>query len=420
MTSKRPHDSNAKADTEMNDRMKIESVAAAETGAKILVFGAAREKLDAIARVLKADGDGGLVSTSVGATDQLAAAVARADPDLLIVLLPDAGLPVLEQVDRLGHLYTRMTPILLCNQQSPEFLMEAMRVGIREVLPLDAPPDVLRSAVSRFSQKRTAAPGQNGKVIAFMSCKGGGGGATFLATNLAYALAEVEHKRVILIDLNLQWGDAAFFVTEKKPASTLADVASQIHRVDAAFLASSLVNAHPLFGILAAPEDPVQALEVKAEHIDVLIRLARNNYDFVILDAGRALDGVTIRALDNADVVYPVIQMSLPFIRDGKRLMEAFRSLGYADEKVKLIVNRYEKKGDVRLEEMEQAVGVKAVRTLPNDYAAVSASINQGMPVVVLAPNSSVARSIREFAQDLVATPRAETGGWFARMIRRA
>jgi pilus assembly protein CpaE len=69
---------------------------------------------------------------------------------------------------------------------------------------------------------------------------------------------------------------------------------------------------------------------------------------------------------------------------------------------------------------MEQAVGVKAVRTLPNDYAAVSASINQGMPIVVLAPNSSVARSIKEFAQDLVATPRAETGGWFARMIRRA
>jgi pilus assembly protein CpaE len=287
------------------------------------------------------------------------------------------------------------------------------------VLPLDVAPELLAASAARFSQRRAAAPQQHGKVLAFISCKGGGGGATFLATNVGYALADAEHQKVIVIDLNLQWGDAAFFVSEKKPTITLADVATQIHRVDAAFLATSLVSAHPSLGILAAPEDPVHALDVKPEHIDVLLRIARNNYDFVILDAGRGLDAVTIRALDYADIIYPVMQLSLPFIRDGKRLMAAFGSLGYSSEKVKLLVNRYEKNGDVKLGDMEAAVGVKTHRTLPNDYAVVSAAINQGVPVTKLAQGSAIAKAVREFAHSLVAEPATETAGWFARMIGR-
>jgi pilus assembly protein CpaE len=404
----------------MIDMAPIEAKPAAESGLKILVFGPMRDGLDAIARVLRSDRSAASVTAVVGAVEELASAVAREDPDLLIAQLPDAGATALQQIDRLDHLYSRMTPVLLCRDQSAEFLMEAMRAGVREVMPVDVAPELLVEAIARFSQRRAAVPQQHGKVLAFISCKGGGGGATFLATNVAYALADAEHRRVIVIDLNLQWGDAAFLVSEKKPAMTLADVATQIHRVDAAFLASCLVNAHASLGILAAPEDPVHALDVKPEHIDVLLRIARNHYDFVVLDAGRALDAVTIRALDYADVIYPVMQLTLPFIRDGKRLLAAFHALGYSHEKVKLIVNRYEKNGDVRLGDMETATGAKTYFTFPNDYAVVSAAINQGVPVTKLAHGSAIAKSVREFAHALVPEPAAETAGWFSRMIGRS
>jgi pilus assembly protein CpaE len=404
----------------MAERTTTARVAPAETGLKILVFGPARDKLENVARVLRAENAACAVATAAGTVDELAAAVARVDPDLLIVQLPDAGPPVLEQIDRLEHLYARMTPILLCDDQSSAFLMAAMRVGVREVLPIEVAPEVLRGTVTRLSQKTAGLPKQHGKVLAFMSCKGGGGGSTFLATNLAYVLGAVERRKVIVIDLNLQWGDAAFFVSDRKPTSTLADVATQIHRMDAEFLASSLIVAHPNVGILAAPDDPVQALEVKSEHIDLLLRLARNNYDFVILDAGRALDAVTIRALDYADVIYPIIQMSLPYLRDCKRLLEAFRALGYPDGKIRLIVNRFVKNGDISAAEMEQAVGARAFRTLPNDYAVVSGAINQGMPVEKAAHGSAIARKLRDFAQELVAEPGARPTGWFQRMIGRA
>ncbi len=86
---------------------------------------------------------------------------------------------------------------------------------------------------------------RDGKIIAFVSCKGGSG-ATFLAANLAYALAQ-ENQRVALFDLNLQFGDAALFVSDQKPAATLSHVAQQIHRLDASFLAASMVQGDAEF-----------------------------------------------------------------------------------------------------------------------------------------------------------------------------
>jgi pilus assembly protein CpaE len=337
----------------------------------------------------------------------------------LIVVAPLAGLSDLESIERLSHLYPDMTPVLLADDHSPAFFRQAMRAGVREVLPTNAPVAEIVGAVGRIRQKRTSRVDRQGAVLAFLSCKGGGGGATFLAINTAYAMATEEHKRVVVIDLNLQWGDAVFFLSDKKPPMTLGDLASEMSRVDAAFLAASLIRPVPNLGVLAAPEDPVRALDIKPEHIDMLIRLARAEFDVVILDTGRALDAVTVRALDYADAIFPVVQLSLPAIRDSRRLLSAFRALEYGDRKVRPLVNRYQKGGDITLEDFESTVGVKAFHTFPNDYDRVAKSINQGVPVVKQAHGSAISRSIREFAHELVATPVREHEGWFNRMLRR-
>ncbi|UUZ47575.1 AAA family ATPase [Massilia sp. B-10] len=130
-------------------------------------------------------------------------------------------------------------------------------------------------------------------MLAFVSCKGGSG-ATFLATNLGYALASLENKKVCLLDLNLQFGDATLFVSEHKPVATLADVCKQIHRIDPSFLAASMVSVTPNFSVLAAPEDPSHSEDVKPEHVDTLLKLARRHYDFILLDIGRTLDAVSV------------------------------------------------------------------------------------------------------------------------------
>lgn len=393
---------------------------AVEISPNILAFGPNLDRLSKIAQSLRAGRVGSVVATFQGQPEQLAGAVARSYPGLLLLDIPNANLQTLDEVDRIEHLYPNMKSLLVCEDHSPEFLKRAMSAGVREVLAADIEVDALREVARRVWLKRSSEAVHEGKVLAFVSCNGGGSGATFLATNVAYELAAAQGRKVIVIDLNLQWGDAALFISRKKPTTTLADVAAQVHRVDSAYLASSLLSVHPKLGVLAAPEDPVQALDIKADHIDVLLRLARANYDFVILDIGGVLDSVTVRAMDHADVIYPVMQLSVPFLRDAKRLLKTMSGLDYHPDKIRLLVNRYQKGEDISLADVEETVGVKVCQTFPNDFAAVTDSINQGVPVMESARHSAIAKSIHQFALTLLPAHAVPTRGWMSRMLKRA
>ncbi|MBK4733819.1 AAA family ATPase [Noviherbaspirillum sp. DKR-6] len=339
-------------------------------------------------------------------------------PDLLVLNEPSIEDGELDRVERLSHLYPRLACIIVSRNNTPEFLIQAMRAGVREVLPAPVNGDALLAAIQRIEAKRSGQAQSEGKIMAFISCKGGSG-ATFLAANLGYALSTLK-KRVALVDLNLQFGDASLFVSEQKPMATIADVAQQMHRLDASFLDASMIEVAPGYNVLAAPEDPAQANDVRPEHVDKLLKLLRRNYDYILLDVGRNLDAVSIGALDQADIIFPVLQTTLPYIRDGKRLLAVFQSLDYRRDKIQLIVNRHEKSGDIRLEDVQRALGMKMPRTIPNHYEAAAASVNQGVPILKLVKVSPVSRALLDFAQSLLGTSTQTTSGWLRRVLHRS
>ena len=386
---------------------------------KIAVVSKDDKHLAEIARLLRERNPSDDVNVVFGTLEKLAGIADLASPDVLVLDQPSAEGGDLERIERLSHLYPRMAFILLCQQHTPEFLIQAMRAGVREVLPSPVSSNNLFPAVQRIEEKFDKRSQANGKVLAFVSCKGGSG-ATFLATNLGYALATQGKKRIALIDLNLQFGDASLFVSDKKPLATLSEVCQQIHRLDPSFLASSMLNVAPNYGVLAAPDDPTQAIDVKPEHIDAILKLARRHYDFILLDVGHSLDAVSIRALDQADMIFPVLQTTLPYIRDGKRLLGVFRSLDYPKDKIHLIVNRYEKNGQITLHDLEAAFGFPVFRTIPNHYEAAAASVNQGVPVLKLAKSSPISKSLQEFAGSLAGDASQASQGWFSQIFQRA
>lgn len=385
------------------------------TRTTVAVVSSDRGHLEAISRALKADPHVD-VSTIEGGTRELKAI--SAPPDVIIVngrAVDEGGLDTLE---RLGRSHPATAFIVVTDNQSPEFFRSAMRAGVREVLPCPVPADQLLHALQRL--KRKADPTETrGKVIAFIPAKGGSG-ATFLATNFGYVLGDGGHHKVLLLDLNLQFGDAALFVSAEQPGIDLAELAREIHRVDGVLLSASALNVLPTYAVLPGPQDPAQSVDVKAEHVEKLITIARQHYDFVILDLGRSLDAVTLRALDLADLIFPVMQIGLPYIHDGKRLLGVLRSLGYSSSKINVIVNRHEKGHEIGLDDLEKALGTKVFRTVPNSYAATAASMNQGVPIAKLAKTNAVTRSLLDLAA--VVAPRASRGesGWLSKMLGRA
>ena len=164
-------------------------------------------------------------------------------PELVIIdgiCVENGNLNTLEQICLRSP---NISIILLSQNSSSEFLMAAIHCGVKDVLNLPLQIGELQAAVKQVESKlRPAVPkNKKGKVIGFISSKGGSG-TTFLACNLAYILAATSKAKVALLDLNLQFGDAVLFVNDQVPSNTLADVAKNIKRLDASLLSSSMVQ----------------------------------------------------------------------------------------------------------------------------------------------------------------------------------
>jgi pilus assembly protein CpaE len=385
---------------------------------KVAILAPQRATLEHVRDLLEA-WDSSLVLTLHPGGAPLAARIAEQEhPDVMLIEGERHDYTEFAVLEPLTARHPGTAVLLLSPNQSADFLRNAMRIGLRDVLPSPVSRDALHEAMGRVKQRASSVQEgrRRGKVLSFIGCKGGSG-ATFIATNVGYMLAELEHKKVAVIDLNFQFGDAALYVTHRTPSCTVADVADEVHRLDGALLASSMIQVLPNFHILPAPDEPEQALRVRPESIEPLLRVAAAEYDVVIIDAGRSLDDVTVRAMDQSDVVYAVLQLNLPFIRDAKRLMHALSALGYGKDKVKLLVNRFHKGGAITLEDLAETLRHEVFRTVPNSFDAVAASVNQGVPILKLSARDPVAKGLREMAGSLI-EKKVESGGWLRRLSR--
>lgn len=352
-----------------------------------------------------------------GGKSRMRALADEEQPELMIVDGMCCDPNELTHVEQVTTRHPDTAVILLCSAQTSEFLIQSMRAGVREVLPSPAPAAALEAAVARIVAKKAGARATPaGKIFAFLSCKGGSG-ATFIATNLGWLLAE--SRSVLLVDLNLQFGDALSFVHDGRPAANIADVAREIGRLDASLLAASTVKVAPNFSVLAAPDDLARAMEVKPEHIDAILNVAVAQYDFVLLDVGRSLDTIAIRALDRAQRIYLVLQSALPHVRNASKLLQVFRSLGYPTDKTELILNRFDKADDIGLEQIRKSLGQVRITTVANSYREVSAAINHGDALAKTSRANVVARHLADLASIL--DPRQEESrGLLERLFRRA
>lgn len=381
---------------------------------KVKIITPDRANAQAWGDALRAQG-GFDVKEVVSSLHETSVAINGSRPDL--VLVQTTTPQDIDTMERLCGAYPEVDVVLVSPTLEPEILMRALRAGVREVLQTPcAPTAVVAAAVAaqhRQMRKRPApaapAPGPAGQVLALVSCKGGSG-TTFVAANLAHLLTQDGQRRVALIDLNLQFGDAALFVSDGRSNSHVADVARHIDRLDSALLRSSMREALPGLWVLASPDDPAQGVDVGREHVRRIVDLAREMHDHVVIDAGRALSPVTLQALDMADLIYPVLQLTLPFIRDSQRLRDVFRSLDYPEDKIQWIVNRHRKDGEFSTDDLKKALGVRELITLPSHYEAVASSVNQGVPVAQVAPASPVTRALRDLARGLLPSPPTRAG----------
>lgn len=357
------------------------------------------------------------------AAQALAPWLAEANSDILIVDSTVAHERAdLQAIEAMTFAKPQRYVILISDNSDKQLLFSAMRAGVREVLTLPLADGALAEALQRCAVHRAKLQEQVGlgttqaKVVAVLACKGGCG-ASFVATNLAYLMASEFSRSCALVDLDLQYGDASFYLGAGATKNNISDLTHQIERLDAQLLLSCLHPVAPRLSLLAAPQDMETALSITAMQLEKVLRLARQKHDVVVLDMHRALDALAIQALDMADVVCLVMDNTMPAVRDAKRQIKLLRSLGYADDKLRVLVNRYDSHGFVDLKSIEEALGLPVVHTLPLQWAAVTESISLGQPLVKTHPQNPVVDALRQVAAHLLQTEAPKTRTWLSRWV---
>jgi pilus assembly protein CpaE len=294
----------------------------------------------------------------------------------------------------------------LTDDIDPAFLLQAMRSGVREVLRWHPDPAEFAQALQRLRRhvQSLTPPARDGhadehtpgRLIAFVPTKGGCG-ATFMATNTAYLLAKEMACDTVLIDLDLHGADASYYLSSDEHRNSLLDLTRHTDRLDAHLLHSSLHSVVPHLFLLAAPDVSELAAPITAVQLEHVLSLARRHYGMVLLDMPDALDALTVKALDLADEVVLVMGNTVAHVRNAKRWLTMLRSLGYADAKLRVVLNKTHAGSEVDTALIEGALGLPVHQTLPNDPATALQATNQGLPLMSLNGHSPLVQALRQF-----------------------
>jgi pilus assembly protein CpaE len=232
------------------------------------------------------------------------------------------------------------------------------------------------------------------KVIVVISPKGGSG-KTAVSSNLATALAQRHPGRVVVVDLDVQFGDLGLALAIR-PEHTLAQLARS-SEVDATTVKLHLTPAqHGLF-VLAGAHDPVDAEAIGHAHVSTVVPLLAENFDYVIVDTPAGLDERTLAAVECATDLLLVSSLDVTSIRSLRKALDALNHLGVKAER-QLVLNRADAKVGLDPSDAEEAIGMKISCSIPSTRE-IPLSLNLGTPVVVSEPKSLVARQLQQLAQ---------------------
>jgi pilus assembly protein CpaE len=304
----------------------------------------------------------------------------------------------------------------------PELLMAAMRAGVSDYLEKPVDLAELSAALDRVAQKVGWASGGKlrhaGQIYAFFSPKGGSGSTT-VATNTAVMLHRLTGKRTLLLDLDLELGEAALFLGVQARFNFI-DLVQNFHRMDAGLLQSYIEKHESGIELLSAPYHPEKAETVTADQIRRILQFLRQHYGYIVVDTSKSFSPDTLATFEQSDLVFLVSNADLPSLRNIQRGLPMMkRMLVKGQDQVRLVVNRFNPRDAISVQDIQKVLGLPVYWTLSNDYEAVVRSVNAGKPIV-LDGTSRYGRDLKAFAAAVAGLEGSRTNGkGFGRFFSR-
>lgn len=365
----------------------------------------------------------GRSAPGVGAARAVVEAVRAGTANVVLVDLDSGEADGFRTLDALNLQAPEARVLVATGHRDSELILRAMRAGAADVLTTPFECETLVAALARPVRRgagETPSPAHRGRVISFLGAKGGCG-ATTAAVNLGVALCAPragQERSVIVIDMDTPGGDLTAML-KLTPTYSLADIASNIHRLDMDLLNSMTVRhdsglrciASSVDGRPTAPLTPIQMADI--------VGFLRDNHDDVIL-AGGGLGSVEMSAVNQAHLVHVVTTLGFLSLRNAQLMIGRLREFGVTGDALRVVVNHHDRGADLTLGDARKALDAPVMWTIPEDARTAERAVNEGVPFSALGRNR-LAAAFDEYAVRLGSSTHAEGGlnDGLGRLFRR-
>jgi pilus assembly protein CpaE len=309
--------------------------------------------------------------------------------------LPETMLPIAGEV---ASERSDLAVFAVSDSTDGALILSAMRLGLKEFLTKPIDSAVLGEALERISTRFNSEERQ-GSLISIVG-GAGGVGATMLATNLAIELATLR-RDVCLVDLDYRFGQVGTLL-DVEPAFSIADLCDTPERLEQQVVDKALVKHASGVRVLCRPVSFAQADTITAAHCVGALTALLSSFPYVVVDGPSRLDPGAKSVLDISDRILLVLELLVPDVRNVQRMLDGMRAAGFNLDRITLVCNRVGKySANLSVADVESTLGLEIFSALPDDWAAVSSSINLGEPLSVSHPRSRIRQAIQELARQL-------------------
>src|SRR5215208_977720 len=347
-----------------------------------------------------------MVGASTSVADG-AAALAGGHLDAVLHATRGASLPADELAAIREH--SRAPVLILASSGSSGLLEQALDADVADVLLLPQLVENIVFAIRKATHttKRhhdTGSSGRHGRIVTVFSPKGGTG-KTVTATNLAAACAKFEGRKTLLLDLDLQFGDAAIMLGVE-PEKTIYDLVVAPGELDTEKLAGYTTHHACGLEVLPAPLRPEDAELVTEAKLGRLLEVARESFDVIIVDTSPFFHGPMLATLDRTDELLLLCSLDVPTLKNVRLSLQTLDLLSFPPDRIKLVLNRANSKVGMKPKEVESTLERKIDFEIPSDRI-VPLAVNRGNPAVLSDPKAEFSRAVRAMAKELVAAQAA-------------
>lgn len=387
---------------------------------RLLVVDDIRDTAENVQKLLHFERKYRVVGTAASGRDALQKAEQlRPDVILMDINLRDMdGLQVADEI--MSNWPTSI--VMMSVQSEPEYFSQAMAIGARGYLvkPFTSERLVrtLDLAISRPPERgQDTKRGGLRKIVAVYSPKGGAG-TSVLAANLAIAIQQATQKSVVLVDGNLQNGDAHVLLNINTSSSI--DDLREAGALDQEIINSTVVrHAESEIGLLRAPLSPESSEAYTTDIMHAILVELRDHFDYVVVDTGSSFTDATMCVLENADIVLCLTTLEVTAIHRVSQFFQLAERVGIDLSKIRLLCNRVEQYYGIKPNQVESQLRRRFLAQIPEDEKLVIASTNRGVPFIVSQRGAPISRSISELARrvhEVLTAPGggegAKRGGW--------